>query len=40
MKKFLRTIDATPQLTRITEALQQILSSDPEITAILWSEPP
>jgi hypothetical protein len=40
VKKFLRTIDATPQLTRITEALQQILSSDPEITAILWSEPP
>ena len=31
VKKFFKKIDATAQLTRLTEALQQILASDPEI---------
>lgn len=40
VRKFLRKIDATPQFTRLMEALQQILASDPEIKEIVWSEPP
>jgi hypothetical protein len=39
VKKLFKKIDATAQLTRMTEALQQILSSDPEIKAVVWSEP-
>ena len=39
VKKFFRRIDATPQLTRVTEALREILASDPEISAVVWSEP-
>jgi hypothetical protein len=39
VKKFFKKIDATAQLTRLTEALQQILSSDPEITDVVWIEP-
>lgn len=39
VKKFFRKIDATPQLTRLTEALRQILASDPEIKDVVWSEP-
>jgi len=31
IKKFFKKIDATAQLTWLTEAIQQILSSDPEI---------
>ena len=31
VKKFFKKIDATAQLTWLTEAIQQILSSDPEI---------
>jgi trehalose-6-phosphatase len=38
VKKFFKKIDATPQLTRITTALQQILSSDPEVTNVVWTE--
>ena len=38
VKKFFRKIDATPQLTRLTEALQQILASDPEIREVVWKE--
>jgi hypothetical protein len=38
VKKFFKKIDATPQLTRITTALQHILSSDPEITNVVWTE--
>jgi len=32
-------IDATAQLTRLTEAIQQILSSDPEIKDVVWIGP-
>lgn len=39
VKKLFKKIDATPQLSRLTDALHQILSSDPEITHVVWSEP-
>ena len=39
VKKFLRKIDATPQLTRLTETLRVILASDPAIREIVWKEP-
>ena len=39
LKKWFKRIDATAQLTRLTEALQQILASDPEIKDVVWSEP-
>jgi hypothetical protein len=38
-RKFFKKIDATAQLSRLTKALEQILSSDPEIHDIVWSEP-
>ena len=39
VKKFFKKIDATAQLSQLTEALQQILASDPEITDVVWAEP-
>ena len=39
VKKFFKRIDATAQLTRLTEAMQQILASDPEIKQVVWSGP-
>lgn len=39
VRKFFRTIDATPQLTRLLDALRQILEADPEIREIVWCEP-
>ncbi len=39
VKKLFKKIDATPQLARLTEALQQIFASDPEIREVVWSEP-
>ena len=39
VKKLFRKIDATPQLTRLTKALQQILAADPEIREVVWTEP-
>ena len=39
VKKFFKKIDATPQLSRLTEALRQILASDPEIRDVVWTEP-
>jgi hypothetical protein len=39
VKKFLKKIDATAQLTRLTKALQQILASDPDIRDVVWTEP-
>jgi hypothetical protein len=38
VRKFFRKIDVTPQLTRLTEALRQILASDPEIREVVWTE--
>ena len=39
LKKFLKKIDATAQLTRLTEAMQQIFASDPGIRDVVWTEP-
>ena len=39
VKKLFKKIDATAQLFRLTEALQQILSSDPGIRDVTWAEP-
>jgi hypothetical protein len=39
VKKLFSKIDATVELTRLTEALQQILSSDREIRDVVWTEP-
>jgi hypothetical protein len=39
VKKLFKKINATPQLTRLTEALQEILASDPEIRDVVWREP-
>jgi hypothetical protein len=39
VKKLFSKIDATVELTRLTEALQLILSSDPDIRDVVWSEP-
>lgn len=39
VKKLFKKIDATPQLTRLTDALRQILASDPEIHDVVWTEP-
>lgn len=39
VKKFFKKINATPQLTRLTDALHQILASDPEIRELVWTEP-
>lgn len=38
VKKWFRTVDATPQLTRLLDALQRILDEDPDIHEITWSE--
>ena len=38
VRKLLKTIDATPELTKLTEALQEILSSDPDIKDVVWHE--
>ena len=38
VKKFFKTIDATAQLTRLTEAMQLIFSSDPDIRDVVWTE--
>jgi len=38
VKKWFRTIDATPHLSRLLDALRQILESDPEIREIVWSD--
>jgi trehalose-6-phosphatase len=39
IKKLFKKIDVTAQLTRLTEAMQQILASDPEIRDVVWTEP-
>ncbi len=39
VKKLFRKIDATAQLTRLTETLRDILSSDPDIRKVVWTEP-
>jgi len=39
IKKLFKKIDVSEPLSRLTDALQQILSSDPEINDINWAEP-
>ena len=39
VKKLFKKIDATPELTRLVDALQQILAADPEIREVVWSDP-
>jgi len=39
IKKLFKKIDATEQLVRLTQALEEILSSDPEIKDVKWTEP-
>jgi len=39
VKKSFKKIDATAQLIRLTEAMQQILSADPEIKEAVWKGP-
>lgn len=39
VKKLFKKVDATAQLSRLTEALGQILSADPEIRDVVWTEP-
>jgi hypothetical protein len=38
IKKLFKKIDATEQLVRLTQALEEILSSDPEIRDVTWTE--
>ena len=39
IKKLFKKIDATVQLARLTDALQQILVSDSDIRDVVWTEP-
>jgi hypothetical protein len=39
VKKLFKKVDATVQLSRLTDALEKILSSDPDIREIVWTEP-
>jgi hypothetical protein len=39
VKKFFKKVDATAQLSRLVEAMEQILSSDPEIKEVIWKGP-
>ena len=38
VKKLFKKIDATAQLTELTEAMQQIFTSDPDIRDVVWTE--
>lgn len=38
VKKLFKKIDATAQLTELTEAMQEIFSSDPDIRDVVWTE--
>ena len=39
IKKLFRNVDATARLSGLIEALENILSSDPDIREIVWIEP-
>lgn len=38
-RRFFTKIDATRELTRLIEALEEILASDPDISDVVWTEP-
>ena len=37
LRKLFKKVDVTAPLTKLTDAMQQILSSDPEIRSVTWS---
>ena len=37
VRRGLKKVDAAPALGRLTQALQEILSSDPDITDVVWT---
>ena len=37
--RFFKKLDATTQLARLTEAMQEIFSSDSEIRDVVWKDP-
>ncbi len=39
VKKLFKRIDLTEPLTRLTEAVNAILSADPDVRAVVWREP-
>lgn len=39
VRRGFKKIDATAELTRLTETLHQILSADPEIRDLVWTDP-
>ena len=39
VKRLFRTLDATPQLTRLLDAVRTILEADSEIREIAWTDP-
>ena len=39
VKKFFKKLDATSQLMALTAALEEILTSDPDIREVVWSGP-
>ena len=38
IRKLFKKIDATNKLERVVDAMEKILSSDPEITDLVWTE--
>ncbi|MBS0633245.1 MAG: hypothetical protein JSS11_15145 [Verrucomicrobia bacterium] len=40
VRKLFRTIDGTPQFTKLLSALREILTSDPDIREIVWADHP
>jgi hypothetical protein len=38
LKRLFKKIDATPQLSRLVAALDQILAADPEISDVVWTD--
>jgi hypothetical protein len=39
IKRLFKKIDATAQVSRLAEVLQQILASNPDIRDVVWTEP-
>jgi hypothetical protein len=38
VKKLFKEVDVTAPLTELTKAMQQILSSDPDVRDVKWGE--
>lgn len=39
VRKWFRSVDVSAQLSRVLEAVREILDADPDISGIVWSEP-